>query len=74
MQPRPDPTKDPIRIKFGKLAPKVKGAKDGKKGKKAAAKAKAPVRKKDEKPPPVVRWADASKPDPPSTLEIMRQA
>jgi hypothetical protein len=41
MQPRPDFTKDPIRIKFGKLAPKAKGAKDGKKGKKAAAKPKA---------------------------------
>lgn len=73
MQPRPDPNKDPIRIKFGKLAPKVKGKDDGKK-KKAAAKPKAQPRKKDEKPPPVVRWADAPKQDPPTTLEIMRQA
>ena len=72
MQPRRDFTKDPIRIKFGKLAPKVKGAKDGKKGNKAAAKPKAQPRKKDEKPPPVVRWADAPKQDPPTTLEIMR--
>jgi hypothetical protein len=31
------------------------------------------MRKKHEKPPPVMRWADAPKPDPPATHELMRQ-
>lgn len=70
-QPRPDPTKEPIRIKFGKYKPKVKGE-DDKKKKKAAAK-KPPQRKKDEKPPPVMRWADPPTADPPTTLELMRE-
>lgn len=69
MQPRPDPTKEPIRIKFGKFKPKVKGEDDAKK--KKVAKAKPPARKKDEKPPPVMRWADAPKDDPPTTFELM---
>jgi hypothetical protein len=71
MQPRPDPTKEPIRIKFGKFKPKVKGEDDGKK--KKVAKAKPPARKKDEKPPPVMRWADAPTDDAPTTLELMRE-
>lgn len=71
MQPRPDPTKEPIRIKFGKFKPKVKGEDDAKK--KKAAKAKPPARKKDEKPPPVMRWADAPTADAPTTLELMRE-
>jgi hypothetical protein len=71
MQPRPDPTKEPIRIKFGKYKPKVKGE-DDKKKKKAAAK-KPPARKKDEKPPPVMRWADPPTADPPTTHELMRE-
>ena len=71
MQPRPDPNKEPIRIKFGKYKPKVKGE-DDKKKKKAAAK-KPPQRKKDEKPPPVMRWADPPTADPPTTLELMRE-
>jgi hypothetical protein len=31
------------------------------------------MRKKDEKPPPVMRWADAPQPDLPATHELMRQ-
>lgn len=71
MQPRPKDGVEPIRIKFGKFKPKVKGEDDKKK--KKAAKAKPAARKKDEKPPPVLRWADAPKADPPTTLELMRQ-
>ena len=71
MQPRPKDGVEPIRIKFGKFKPKVKGE-DGKKKKKAAAK-KPPARKKDEKPPPVLRWAGPPTADPPTTVELMRQ-
>jgi hypothetical protein len=71
IQPRPDPKAEPIRIKFGKLAPKEKEKKDDKKKKPAAKQQQA--RKKDEKPPPIVRWADAPKKEPPSTLELLRE-
>lgn len=56
VQVNPPPYKMPIRYTFGKLYPKEKGDKDEKKKK---TKAKPPARKKDEKPPKPIRWADA---------------
>lgn len=55
----------PIRYTFGKLYPKEKGDKDDKKKK---PKAKPPARKKDEKPPKPIRWADAPQVDTTHTL------
>jgi len=59
------------RYTFGKLYPKEKGDKDGKRKK---AKAKPPARKKDEKPPKPIRWADAPQVDTTHTLQLMRDA
>ena len=57
-----------VRITFGKLYPRED---DGKKKKKAA---KAPARKKDEKPPKPIKWDGPAKPHQPDTMELMRMA
>ena len=58
-----------IKITFGKLYPR---GDDGKKKKKAAA--KAPARKKDEKPPKPIKWEGPPKPRPPQTMELLNLA
>ena len=58
-----------VKITFGKLYPRDD---DGKKKKKGAA--KAPARKKDEKPKKPTKWADAPKPDEPDTMELLNLA
>lgn len=62
---------DPIRVTFGKLMPKEK-KKDGKDGKKAAA--KKPANKKDEKPPKPIQWEAEKRPPPSTTLDLVRTA
>lgn len=57
-----------VKITFGKLYPRED---DGKKKKKAA---KAPARKKDEKPPKPIKWDGPAKPHQPDTMELLRMA
>ena len=55
-----------IKIEFGKLFPRED---DGKKKKAKAA--KAPARKKDEKPKKPTKWDGPAKPHQPDTVELL---
>ena len=58
-----------IKIEFGKLFPRED---DGKKKKAKAA--KAPARKKDEKPKKPTKWDGPAKPHQPDTVELLNMA
>lgn len=58
-----------IKIEFGKLFPRED---DGKKKKNKAA--KAPARKKDDKPKKPVKWAGPPQPEQPDTMELLNKA